>query len=200
MGAQAWVSPVTVLGEALLSLSSPPLPPVGDLPPWRLHTWLHAGEIPNLVSRGVGIHIPLRVVAACRQPACVCVHAWEMFVRVGDMWKQMLPLPLCFPTKAFKILDVRSPSHPPISCSPLFVQLYGDAICRPGPGSHHEEAPINRSHHRVPFLPASKRTQGEFVSVILSFWYGITPYLCNILLCIWSRRAWWPQNPRQGKF
>lgn len=24
---------------------------LGDLPPWRLHTRLHAGEIPNLVSR-----------------------------------------------------------------------------------------------------------------------------------------------------
>lgn len=86
------------------------------------------------------------------------------------MWKQMLSLPLCFPTEAFKILDIHSPSHPPISsCSPLFIQLYGDAICRPGPGSHHEEAQINRSHHRVPLLPASKRTQGEFVSVILDF-------------------------------
>lgn len=27
---------------------------------------------------GVGIHIPLRVVAACRQPACVCVHARDV--------------------------------------------------------------------------------------------------------------------------
>lgn len=47
---------------------------LGDLPPWRLHTRLHAGEIPNLVSSE--LRIPLRVATACRQP-CACARTGE---------------------------------------------------------------------------------------------------------------------------
>lgn len=119
------------------------------------------------------------------------------------MWEQMLSLPLYFPTKAFQILDVRSLCHPPLSsCSPLSVQLYGDAIRRPGPWSHHEEAAINRPHHCVPLLPASKRTQGEFVSIILDFdmvqhRIDATPSGKSVTpLCIWSRRTMTSKPPR----
>lgn len=148
----------------------------GDLPPGRLHTGWHAGQIPNLVSWDWGKHILLLAVAACwGPPVCMCAHVWKvpasmcerasLFTFALVVFMHFLTaMNCCHGQYVFMCLYlfVHVALLPPLSPPLLrWLQLHGDATSRPGSGPHHEEAHINWSHHHIPVLPAAERTQGK---------------------------------------
>lgn len=164
-----------------------PLMSSGDLPPWRLHPWLHAGQIPNLVSceSEITFFCELSQLVESR---CACVCMFEMFkhgcvrasflmvVLVGlyccicSLWQWDLVIYLSSPALFLSLLLLHFFS---LTLLLLFsFQLYGHAICSPGSGPHHEEAEVKWSHHHIPLLPASKRPEGRFPYYLLdSFTY-----------------------------
>ena len=93
--------------------------PEGDLPPRRLHTWLHAGEIPNLVSWESRTTF-LCWLSQLVETGCACVCMYEMFergcVRASLLWSLCVyplhsdePLsPNCFNTHLIPYLFVDS--------------------------------------------------------------------------------------------